>query len=86
MTKKHCCFDKLKQTNNDIKESNDKYDIVQKLQVILFGKIQEENDLGKGIEAVYGYKENEVGVGSSWWFENIHQRTVSKCLLNCILF
>jgi hypothetical protein len=29
------------------------------------------NDLDKGIEAVYGYKENEVGVGSSWWFENI---------------
>jgi hypothetical protein len=45
MTKKHCCFYKLKQTNNDIKESNDKYDIVAKLQVILFGTGRRPNDL-----------------------------------------
>jgi hypothetical protein len=25
----------------------------------------------KGIEAVYGYKENEVEQVQSWWFENI---------------
>jgi hypothetical protein len=44
MTKKHCCFDKLKQTNNDIKESNDKYDIVAKAtsDTIWDWKIQED--------------------------------------------
>jgi hypothetical protein len=56
--------------------------------VILFGtgNSGRPNDLGKGIEEFTATKENEVGVGSSWWFENIHQRTVSKCLLNCIPF
>jgi hypothetical protein len=50
-------FDKLKQTNNDIKESNDKYDIVAKAtsDTIWDWKIQEDQMIwSKGIEAVYG--------------------------------
>ena len=68
-------FDKLKQTNKDIKESNDKYDIVAKAtsDTIWDWKIEEDQMIwSKGIKAVYGYDEDEVGVGSSWWFENIH--------------
>jgi hypothetical protein len=40
-------FDKLKQTNNDIKESNDKYDIVAKAtsDTIWTGKFRKTNDL-----------------------------------------
>jgi hypothetical protein len=40
----------------------------------------------KGIEAVYGYKENEVGVGSSWWFENIHPEDSIKMSIKLYSF
>jgi PAS domain S-box-containing protein len=82
-------FDKLKQTNNDIKESNDKYDIVAKAtsDTIWDWKIQEDQMIwSKGIEAVYGYKENEVGVGSSWWFENIHPEDSIKMSIKLYSF
>jgi PAS domain S-box-containing protein len=82
-------FDKLKQTNVDIKESNDKYDIVAKAtsDTIWDWKIQEDQMIwSKGIEAVYGYNENEVGVGSSWWFENIHPEDSIKMSIKLYSF
>ena len=82
-------FDKLKQTNKDIKESNEKYDIVAKAtsDTIWDWKIQEDQMIwSKGIHAVYGYNKNEVGPGSSWWFENIHPEDSIKMSIKLYSF
>ncbi|MDW8851978.1 PAS domain-containing sensor histidine kinase [Flavobacterium sp. MMLR14_040] len=68
-------FEKLKQTNEEIKESNEKYDIVAKAtsDTIWDWKIQEDRiNWNKGIESVFGYKQEEVGKTSKWWFDKIH--------------
>ncbi|MWB96000.1 PAS domain S-box protein [Flavobacterium sp. GA093] len=68
-------FEKLKQTNQDIKESNEKYDIVAKAtsDTIWDWKIQEDCiSWNKGIETIFGYNPEEVGKTSKWWFDKIH--------------
>ncbi|WP_238567965.1 PAS domain-containing protein [Flavobacterium sp. ASV13] len=68
-------FKKLKETNEEIKESNEKYDIVAKAtsDTIWDWKIQEDSiNWNKGIEGVFGYNPNEVGKTSKWWFDKIH--------------
>ena len=68
-------FKKLKETNEEIKESNEKYDIVAKAtsDTIWDWKIQEDSiSWNKGIEGVFGYNQNEVGKTSKWWFDKIH--------------
>lgn len=68
-------FEKLKQTNEEIKESNEKYDIVAKAtsDTIWDWKIQEDSiSWNRGIESVFGYKQDEVGMSSKWWFDKIH--------------
>lgn len=68
-------FEKLKNTNKEIKESNDKYDIVAKAtsDTIWDWKIQEDNfQWNKGIKTIFGYDQDQVGDSSKWWFENIH--------------
>ncbi|RZJ53090.1 MAG: PAS domain S-box protein [Flavobacterium sp.] len=68
-------FEKLRQTNEEIKESNEKYDIVAKAtsDTIWDWKIQEDSiGWNKGIESVFGYKQEEVGNTSKWWFDKIH--------------
>ena len=82
-------FDKLRQTNKDIKESNERYDIVAKAtsDTIWDWKIQEDEMIwSKGIHAVYGYNENEIGKGSSWWFENIHPEDSIKMSIRLYSF
>ena len=68
-------FEKFKNTNEEIKESNEKYDIVAKAtsDTIWDWKIQEDSiNWNKGIESVFGYKQEEVGKTSKWWFDKIH--------------
>ncbi|OXB02158.1 PAS domain-containing sensor histidine kinase [Flavobacterium oncorhynchi] len=68
-------FKKLKKTNEEIKESNEKYDIVAKAtsDTIWDWKIQEDRiNWNKGIESVFGYNPEEVGKTSKWWFDKIH--------------
>ncbi|WP_242410208.1 PAS domain-containing protein [Flavobacterium sp. Root901] len=68
-------FKKLKRTNEEIKESNEKYDIVAKAtsDTIWDWKIQEDKiNWNKGIESVFGYNPQEVGKTSKWWFDKIH--------------
>jgi PAS domain S-box-containing protein len=68
-------FEKLKRTNEEIKESNEKYDIVAKAtsDTIWDWKIQEDSiSWNKGIESVFGYKQEDVGITSKWWFDKIH--------------
>ncbi|WP_289662359.1 PAS domain-containing sensor histidine kinase [Flavobacterium panacagri] len=68
-------FEKLNKTNEEIKESNEKYDIVAKAtsDTIWDWKIQEDRiNWNKGIESVFGYNPEEVGKTSKWWFDKIH--------------
>jgi PAS domain S-box-containing protein len=68
-------FEKIKNSNNEIKESNEKYDIVAKAtsDTIWDWKIEDDNfSWNKGIENVFGYKQEEVGENSTWWFDKIH--------------
>ena len=68
-------FKKLKETNEEIKESNEKYDIVAKAtsDTIWDWKIQEDYiSWNRGIEGVFGYNQDEVGKTSKWWFDKIH--------------
>ncbi|GAA3750322.1 PAS domain-containing sensor histidine kinase [Flavobacterium ginsengisoli] len=68
-------FEKLNKTNEEIKESNEKYDIVAKAtsDTIWDWKIQEDSiNWNKGIEGVFGYDPQEVGKTSKWWFDKIH--------------
>ncbi|MBF4465506.1 PAS domain-containing protein [Flavobacterium sp. LC2016-12] len=68
-------FEKLKQTNEEIKESNEKYDIVAKAtsDTIWDWKIQEDSiSWNRGIEGIFGYNPEDVGKTSKWWFDKIH--------------
>lgn len=68
-------FKRLNKTNEEIKESNEKYDIVAKAtsDTIWDWKIQEDSiNWNKGIEGVFGYNPEEVGKTSKWWFDKIH--------------
>ncbi len=68
-------FEKLNKINEEIKESNEKYDIVAKAtsDTIWDWKIQEDSiNWNKGIEGVFGYNPEEVGKTSKWWFDKIH--------------
>lgn len=68
-------FEKLQVTNNEILESNERYDIVAKAtsDTIWDWKIEDDSFLwNKGIQGVFGYKKEDVGMTSKWWFERIH--------------
>ncbi|WP_348811687.1 PAS domain-containing sensor histidine kinase [Flavobacterium maritimum] len=82
-------FEKLKKTNDEIKESNEKYDIVAKAtsDTIWDWKIQEDQiTWNKGIEGIFGYKEDEVGDSSKWWFDKIHPEDSIKMSIKLYSF
>ena len=82
-------FKKLNDTNDEIKESNERYDIVSKAtsDTIWDWKIQEDSiSWNKGIESVFGYNENQVGNSSKWWFENIHPEDSIKMSIKLYSF
>ncbi|HWR94548.1 MAG TPA: PAS domain S-box protein [Flavobacterium sp.] len=82
-------YKKLKNTNNEIKESNERYDIVSKAtsDTIWDWKLQEDSmTWNKGIEAVFGYKQEEVGKSSKWWFDNIHPEDTIKMSIKLYSF
>lgn len=82
-------FEKLKNTNDEIKESNEKYDIVAKAtsDTIWDWKIQEDSfTWNKGIESVFGYTQNEVGNSSKWWFDKIHPEDSIKMSIRLYSF
>jgi PAS domain S-box-containing protein len=68
-------FEKLQLTNIEIKESNERYDIVAKAtsDTIWDWKIEEDSFIwNKGIQGVFGYKKEDIGSTSKWWFDRIH--------------
>lgn len=65
----------LQKTNEEIKESNDRYDIVAKAtsDIIRDWNIQSDKlQWSTGIETIFGYDKSQIGDGSAWWFDNIH--------------
>jgi PAS domain S-box-containing protein len=68
-------FEKLQETNIEIIESKERYDIVAKAtsDTIWDWKIETDSFIwNKGIQEVFGYKNEDVGQTSNWWFERIH--------------
>ena len=68
-------FEKLQLTNIEIKESNERYDIVAKAtsDTIWDWKMEDDSLIwNKGIQGIFGYKKEDVGGTSKWWFDRIH--------------
>lgn len=68
-------FEKLQLTNIKIKESNERYDIVAKAtsDTIWDWKMDDDSLIwNKGIQGVFGYKKEDIGKTSKWWFDRIH--------------
>ena len=68
-------LEQLQTINSEIKDSNERYDIVAKAtsDTIWDWKIQEDEFVwNKGIHGIFGYKKEDVGTTSSWWFDRIH--------------
>jgi len=79
----------LKNTNDKLKESNEKYDIVAKAtsDTIWDWKIQEDRlTWNKGIKGIYGYNQDQVGNNSQWWFDNIHPEDSIKMSIKLYSF
>lgn len=82
-------YKRLQHTNDEIKESNEKYDIVSKAtsDTIWDWKITEDTmTWNKGIEGVFGYKQDQIGKTSEWWFENIHPEDSIKMSIKLYSF
>jgi PAS domain S-box-containing protein len=74
-TRNKSVFKKLKVSNIEIKESNERYDIVAKAtsDTIWDWKIEEDSIIwNKGIYSIFGYQNEDVGSTSKWWFDRIH--------------
>lgn len=68
-------LEQLQSINSEIKESNERYDIVAKAtsDTIWDWKIQDDEFVwNKGIQGIFGYKPEDIGSTSSWWFDRIH--------------
>ena len=82
-------YKRIKQTNNKLKESNEKYDIVAKAtsDTIWDWKIPEDSlTWNKGIKGIFGYNQDHVGNTSKWWFDNIHPEDSIKMSIKLYSF
>ena len=82
-------FEKLKATNEEIKKSNERYDIVAKAtsDTIWDWKIQQDDFIwNKGIQGVFGYKKEDIGKTSKWWFDRIHPEDSIKMSIKLYSF
>ena len=82
-------FEKLKATNEEIKESNERYDIVAKAtsDTIWDWTIQEDSFIwNKGIQGIFGYKKEDIGKTSKWWFDRIHPEDSIKMSIKLYSF
>ena len=82
-------FKKLNTTNDEIKESNERYDIVAKAtsDTIWDWKIEEDSFIwNKGIQGVFGYKKADIGSTSKWWFDRIHPEDSLKMSIKLYSF
>ena len=82
-------YKNIKQANDKLKESNEKYDIVAKAtsDTIWDWKIPEDHlSWNKGIKGIYGYNQDQVGNNSKWWFDNIHPEDSIKMSIKLYSF
>ncbi len=82
-------FQKLQNTNTEIKESNERYDIVAKAtsDTIWDWKIKEDTLIwNKGIQGIFGYNSEDVGKTSKWWFDRIHPEDSIKMSIKLYSF
>lgn len=82
-------FERLKSTNEEIKDSNERYDIVAKAtsDTIWDWEIQEDDFIwNKGIQGVFGYKKEDIGKTSKWWFDRIHPEDSIKMSIKLYSF
>jgi len=82
-------YENLQNTNEKIKESNEKYDIVAKAtsDTIWDWNIPEDHiSWNKGIKGIYGYNQTQVGNNSKWWFDNIHPEDSIKMSIKLYSF
>lgn len=82
-------FKKLQLTNLEIKESNERYDIVAKAtsDTIWDWKMEDDSLIwNKGIQGVFGYKKENVGKTSKWWFDRIHPEDSLKMSIKLYSF
>lgn len=82
-------YQKLKQTHDKLKESNEKYDIVAKAtsDTIWDWKIPEDKlTWNKGIKGIYGYNPDKISNNSKWWFNNIHPEDSIKMSIKLYSF
>jgi PAS domain S-box-containing protein len=73
--KNEVIMEQLQKNNKEISDSIERYNIVAKAtsDTIWDWKIQEDEFAwNKGIQGVFGYKSEEVGNTSNWWFDRIH--------------
>lgn len=82
-------YENLKKNTEEIAESNERYDIVAKAtsDTIWDWKIQEDQLIwNKGIHGVFGYKKEDVGNSSKWWFDRIHPEDSIKMSIKLYSF
>jgi PAS domain S-box-containing protein len=82
-------FEKMESNNVEMRESNERYDIVAKAtsDTIWDWKIQEDDfTWNKGIQGVFGYKKEDVGKTSKWWFDRIHPEDSIKMAMKLYSF
>jgi PAS domain S-box-containing protein len=82
-------LEKLQKTNEEIKDSNERYDIVAKAtsDTIWDWKIQEDSFIwNKGIQSVFGYSKEDIGKTSKWWFDRIHPEDSIKMSIKLYSF
>lgn len=82
-------FDSLQKSNDEILKSNERYDIVAKAtsDTIWDWKIIEDDFVwNKGIQGIFGYKAEEIGKTSKWWFDRIHPEDSIKMSIKLYSF
>lgn len=82
-------FESLQKSNEEILKSNERYDIVAKAtsDTIWDWKILEDDFVwNKGIQGIFGYKAEEIGKTSKWWFDRIHPEDSLKMSIKLYSF
>jgi len=74
-------FEKLKNSNNEIREAKERYDIVAKATSDTIWDWNIKNNefvFNKGIQGIFGYDKEEVGNTPKWWFDRIHPQDIIR--------
>ena len=74
-------FEKLKNSNNEIREAKERYDIVAKATSDTIWDWNIKNNefaFSKGIKGIFGYDKEEVGNTPKWWFDRIHPQDIIR--------